>query len=32
MITRHYAESITDEVYGIHGVIFTLRVKHTGRG
>jgi len=32
MITRHYAESITGEVYGIHGVIFTQRVKHTGRG
>lgn len=32
MITRHYAESITGEVYGINGVIFTQRVKHAGRG
>jgi len=31
MITRHYAERITGEVYGIHGVIFTQRVRHTGR-
>jgi len=32
MITRHYAESIRGEVYGIHGVIFRQRVKQTGRG
>jgi hypothetical protein len=31
MITRHYVESIRGEVYGIHGVIFTQRVKQTGK-